>query len=88
MGFVIAVFEIVRTDGKLRHLEAFSNKVQWDGKTQTQITYQDITERKQIEDQLRHSQILMADERVLQIVKHLADDPNTGTLGLWPSARC
>ncbi|MEE8419037.1 MAG: ATP-binding protein [Dehalococcoidales bacterium] len=50
--------EIVRPDGQIRCLEAHPNLVQWDGKTRTQIVYQDVTDRQQMEEQLKHAQVL------------------------------
>jgi len=41
--------DIVRKDGTIRHLEVFRKKVLWDGKTQFQTLYNDITERKLLE---------------------------------------
>ncbi len=50
--------EIIRPDGQIRCLEAHPNLVQWDGKTRTQIVYQDVTDRQQMEEQLKHAQVL------------------------------
>jgi PAS domain S-box-containing protein len=44
---------IVRKDDKIRHLEVFRKEVLWNGKTQFQVLYNDITERKRVEHQLR-----------------------------------
>jgi PAS domain S-box-containing protein len=46
--------DIVRKDGAIRYLQVFREEVFWDGKTQYQILYNDITERKQAE-QLYHT---------------------------------
>jgi PAS domain S-box-containing protein len=48
--------DIVRPDGATRHVQAFYKEVFWDGKIQYQTLYNDITERKQIEDALRASE--------------------------------
>ena len=44
---------IVRKDDEVRHLVGHRKEVIWDGETQFQILYQDITERKQAEEELR-----------------------------------
>jgi PAS domain-containing protein len=44
---------IVRKDGEIRHLEVFRKEVLWNGKTQFQVLYNDITARKRAEHQLR-----------------------------------
>jgi PAS domain S-box-containing protein len=41
---------IVRKDGDVRHLMAFRKEVLWNGQTQHQVLYQDITDRKLLED--------------------------------------
>ena len=47
---------IVRKDGEVRHLEVFRKEVLWNGKTQFQVLYNDVTERKQAEG--KHQTIL------------------------------
>jgi PAS domain S-box-containing protein len=37
---------VVRKDGEIRHLEVFRTEVLWNGKTEFQMLYRDITERK------------------------------------------
>jgi PAS domain S-box-containing protein len=48
--------DIVRKDGTIRHLEVFRRELNWDGKQQHQILYNDVTEHKQIENALRASE--------------------------------
>lgn len=46
---------IVRKDGEVRHLAVFRKEVIWNGETQFQAIYQDVTERKAVEMALRES---------------------------------
>ncbi|MFC1966505.1 PAS domain S-box protein [Chloroflexota bacterium] len=48
--------DIIRKDGKARHLEASSSEIMWGGEKGYQLIYKDITERKQTEDALRQSE--------------------------------
>lgn len=47
---------IIRKDGEIRHLEVFRKRVLWNGKTQFQALYHDITKRKQTEKNLLDSE--------------------------------
>jgi PAS domain S-box-containing protein/putative nucleotidyltransferase with HDIG domain len=47
--------DIVRKDGAIRHLELFYKEVLWDGRTQIQVLYHDVTERVQAEQALGES---------------------------------
>jgi PAS domain S-box-containing protein/putative nucleotidyltransferase with HDIG domain len=47
---------IIRKDGQIRHLEVFRKRVLWNGKTQFQALYNDITKRKQAELNLKESE--------------------------------
>jgi PAS domain S-box-containing protein/putative nucleotidyltransferase with HDIG domain len=47
---------IIRKDGSIRNLEVFRKKVLWNGETQFQALYNDITKRKQAENYLRDSE--------------------------------
>jgi len=49
--------DIVRKDGTTRHLQASFKIVLWDGKPQYQTLYNDITERKLIEEALKASEM-------------------------------
>jgi PAS domain S-box-containing protein len=43
---------IVRKNGEIRHLHVFRKEIFWNGKRQSQVIYQDITERRQTEEKL------------------------------------
>jgi PAS domain S-box-containing protein/putative nucleotidyltransferase with HDIG domain len=46
---------IVRKNGEIRHLHVFRKEIFWNGKKQSQVVYQDITERRQAEEKLRET---------------------------------
>ena len=48
--------DIIRKDGAVRHLQALFKIVLWNGKKQYQTQYNDITERKKMEEALRESE--------------------------------
>jgi PAS domain S-box-containing protein len=52
---------IVRKNGEIRHLQVFRKGVLWDGARQFQILYNDITERKKDEEEIRKSKKLLED---------------------------
>jgi PAS domain S-box-containing protein len=47
---------IVRKDGEARHLHVFRKEILWNGEKQFQAIYQDITERRRLEDALRENE--------------------------------
>ena len=48
--------DIIRKDGTVRHLQLFRKEVLWNGKTEWQILYNDITERVKAEKELKLSE--------------------------------
>jgi PAS domain S-box-containing protein len=46
---------IVRKNGKISHLHVFRKEIFWDGKKQSQVIYQDISERRQSEEKLNET---------------------------------
>lgn len=47
---------VVRKDGRIRQLEVLRKEVLWDGATQSQLLYADITEREEVARKLRDSE--------------------------------
>ena len=52
---------IVRKNGEIHNLQVFRKKVLWNGIWQFQIIYNDITERRQAEEEIRKSKKLLED---------------------------
>ena len=46
---------IIRKDREIRHIQVFRKEVVWNGRDQFQVIYQDITEHKKMEDQIKHA---------------------------------
>jgi len=61
---------IIRKNGEIRQLEVFRTEVLWNSHTQFQVLYNDITERKQAEDQYR----LLANHSADVIYKAIIED--------------
>ena len=57
--------DIVRKDGKIRNLEVFRKKVIWNGREETQVLYNDVTERTRAEKELQESE-----EKYSTLVEH------------------
>lgn len=59
---------IIRKDGQIRHLRALRKEILWDGVPQYQVIYQDITERKRWEAELRKSE-----EYFRELIQNISD---------------
>jgi PAS domain S-box-containing protein len=74
---------IVRKDGKIRHLDVFRKQVLWNGEIQFQTIYNDITERKLAEDELRISEERY---RMAEAIGHVGNwEYNLQTTKFWGS---
>ena len=59
---------ILHKDGQIRHLQAFRNKIVWEGELRNEALYQDITESKQAQEALR-----MSEEKYAALVDQSSD---------------
>jgi len=66
---------VIRTDGQIRYVEAHHKMVSWGGAQVLQVAFIDITERKQIEGQLRHSQVLASLGEMTAGISHEIGNP-------------
>jgi PAS domain S-box-containing protein len=65
---------IVRKDGETRHLSVSRGEVIWNGERQFQSTYQDVTERKHAEEEIKHLNLtLRAIRNVNQLISREKD---------------
>ena len=69
--------DIIRKDGAVRHLQLFRRQVLWNGKTEFQILYNDITERVQAEIGLKASE---------QNFRNSMDNSSASAFVLWAIA--
>ena len=81
--YVPASYEIavVNKDGNIRHLEVIRKEVLWDGKTQFQMLYRDITQVKQMQEQLIMQDRLASIGQLVSGVAHELNNPLTSVIG-------
>jgi len=72
---------IVRKDGEIRHLEVLRKQVLWNGKKQFQVVYQDITERKQLEEERQRVEKLESIGTLAAGIAHDFNNLLTGIMG-------
>lgn len=49
---------IIRKDGKFRHLDVFRKEIIWDDTKRFQVLYNDITDKKKVEEELRERDVV------------------------------
>jgi len=59
---------IVRKNGEVRHLQVFRKEILWNGQKQYQVIYNDITDKKRMEEQLRREE-----QRFRAVIEHSTD---------------
>ncbi len=59
---------IVRKNGEVRHLQVLRKRILWDGEWQYQVIYQNVTERKRMEEALRKRE-----EYFRELVENISD---------------
>lgn len=72
---------IVRPDGKIRHLDVYRTGVVWNGVPQFQQLYQDITEVKNLQEQLIMQDRLVSIGQLVSGVAHELNNPLTSVIG-------
>jgi diguanylate cyclase (GGDEF)-like protein/PAS domain S-box-containing protein len=60
--------DIVRKDGSIRHLHVFRKEIFWSGERLSQVIYNDITDRKRMEEKLRREE-----NRFRTVIEHSSD---------------
>ena len=72
---------IIRTDGEIRHLSVSRKPVVWDGELRYQVIYQDVTERKKMEEQLIVTDRLVSIGELASGIAHELNNPLTSVIG-------
>jgi len=86
------VINIIRKDGDTRCLQVLRSEILWDGQRQFQVIYQNITERKQAEEELTASRFKLRalamrlqqvrEEERMMLAREIHDDMGGGLTGL------
>jgi PAS domain S-box-containing protein len=72
---------IIRPDGSVRYLDVFRAEVIWNGVPQFQQLYQDITETKNLQEQLIMQDRLVSIGQLVSGVAHELNNPLTSVIG-------
>ncbi|MBI4188865.1 MAG: PAS domain S-box protein, partial [Chloroflexi bacterium] len=72
---------IVRKNGEVRYLEVFRKEVLWNGETQFQVLYHDVTSLKKMREQLMAQDRLASIGQLVSGVAHEINNPLTGVIG-------
>lgn len=72
---------IVRKDGEIRHLEVIYRDIFWNHRPQHQLFYRDITDIKQMQDQLIRQDRLVSLGQLVSGVAHEVNNPLTSIIG-------
>jgi PAS domain S-box-containing protein len=72
---------IVRKDGEIRNLQVTWEYVLWDSQPRIQVIYQDVTERRKMQEQLIITDRLASVGKLAAGVAHELNNPLTGVIG-------
>ncbi|MES0329495.1 MAG: PAS domain S-box protein, partial [Dehalococcoidales bacterium] len=72
---------IIRQDGEIRNLQVTWENVFWDGQPRVQMIYQDVTERRKMQEQLIITDRLASVGELAAGVAHELNNPLTGVIG-------
>jgi PAS domain S-box-containing protein len=72
---------IIRKDGEIRNLQVTWENVSWDGQPRVQVLYQDVTERRRLQEQLIITDRLASVGELAAGVAHELNNPLTGLIG-------
>ncbi len=72
---------IIRTDGEIRHLSVLRKEVIWNGETQYQVLYQDVTETRRMQQQLIVADRLASIGEMAAGIAHEINNPLTSIVG-------